>query len=116
MNRRIILLLRKLAKSSYYQTLFSFWKEGSNLRLFCNDMDLSYIQLLFLKYLNFYGSLYLDVAMGDIDDKIFENEIYEDSYVMYRNKKETKDTMKHNKKNEDFVKTTHWIFRDPKKT
>ena len=111
----LISLLRKIAKSSYWQTIYSFSKEGGNLKLFTNDIDLTDIQITFLKYLGFYSSLYLDVALGDIDKRIFENEIYEDSYALYRNKMDKKKEKLDTQRDKDFVPTTHWVFKNGKK-
>ena len=111
---QIISLIRRIAKNSHYQTLYSFCKESGGLKLFKNDRELSDIQMTFLRYLGFYASLYLDVALGDVEDRIFENEIYEDSYALYRNKKDKKEDLNQNKRKEDFVTTSRWIFKSPK--
>jgi len=104
--------LRKLAKSGYYQTLYSHFKEGG-IKLFKNDFDLTDVQVTFLRYLNFYNSLFLDVALGDVNERIFENTLYEDSYAYWKSKKDNK--KENPKTKEDFVNTTHWVLKDSKK-
>jgi hypothetical protein len=107
-------ILRSLAKNNYWQTLYSLSKEGS-LRVFYNDTDLSDLQFSFLKYLNFYSSLFFDVAMGDITDDVFKDEIYEDSYLMHKNKKDKKNNIATNAQFPDLVPTSKWIFKNKSK-
>lgn len=82
----IVTLIRKLAKTSYYQCLYSNAKE-LHLKLFKNELNYNKNQILFLQYLNFYSSLNLDVTVGDVDKIVFENTIYEDAYSLYKIKK-----------------------------
>jgi hypothetical protein len=111
--------IRKLAKTNHYQTVYSVSKEHS-LGLFHNTYDYTDLQITFLRYLGFYSSLYLDVSLGDIDDRIFEDEIYEDAYSYYKNKKDNKNEM-NSRGNHDFSyrgkeypnpsNTSQWIFK-----
>lgn len=113
--------IRKLAKSDYYQSLYSIGKE-MNLQLFNNKTDFTQLQMMFLKYINFYSNLFADIALGDVDELVLENDIYEDSYMMYKNKKDknkfknppqTTDYMKDSKvKVGQKVGTTQWIFKN----
>lgn len=111
--------LRQLAKSIYYQNLFHYSKE-MNFKLFENDSNLTDVQMKFLQYLDFYSSLYLDCAMGDIDEKIFEDEIYEDayhSYKLYQRKKDREENFENkfeSKKNKETVPGSSWVFRGKK--
>lgn len=109
--------LRRLAKNTYYQSLYSLGKELSYLRIFDNDKDFTDIQINFLKYLNFYASIYMDIALGDVDEIVLENEIYEDSYAFWKNKKDkTKYTDLNKPQNNDFISSpkSRWIFKNPK--
>lgn len=107
---RITGLIRKLAKSNYYQSLFSYSKENG-VKLFKNDMELTEIQIMFLRYLSFYSSIFMDLALGDIDNRVLENDIYEDAYVMYRNK-----NMTNKEKKEDSTEkpkgNIQWVFKN----
>ena len=105
-------LIRKLSKTDRWQTLFSYAKE-LNIKLFENDTNLTPIQIIFLKYLSFYNSIYTDIAMGDIDEIVLENEIYEDAYIMYRNKNlhNMKDTPIKKINNKIPDKHSQWIFK-----
>jgi len=80
-------LIRKLAKSLYYQTIYS-QEKNLGLKLFKNDYNFTALQIRFLGDLAFYNSLYLEYNLGEIDERVFDNEIYEDSYMYYKNKKE----------------------------
>ena len=109
--------LRNLAKSDYYQSLFSLGKELHTINIFSNNIDFSEIQMMFLKYLSMYSVLYLDIALGDIDDRVLENEVYEDSYLMYKNKKD-KEKNKPNKIQKppsSPLGVNRWIFKSPPK-
>lgn len=102
--------IRELAKTSYYQTLFNGSKE-LGFRLFLNDRDFTNIQILFLSFLNFYSILNFDISLGDVKDIVFKNEIYEDSYMYYRNNKSNKEENKTNQKtNIDFT-NSQWVFK-----
>lgn len=92
---RLTEILRKLAKSSYYQTLFSFSKE-STVSIFINDRNFTRLQVQFLSYLSFYHTIETDIYMGDIDERVLEDYIYEDAYYIYKNeerKKQKKPTL-----------------------
>ncbi len=106
--------LRKLAKKSYYQTLFSACKELHGIRLFKNEFDLTYYQIIFIRFLNFYQSINLDIALHEVEEEVLDNEIFEDSYMFYKqNKKEdgNKNIPKNMKKNEVPVGGFNWVFK-----
>jgi len=85
--------VRTLAKSSHYQTLFAFMKEGP-FKVFENTTNLTSLQLDFLSYLSFYHSIQMDIYMGDVVDRVMNNFVYEDAYCIYRNEKRKKPTYK----------------------
>ncbi len=111
-------LIRSIAKSNKYQTLYSFFKE-SGINFFTNDCDYTDIQILFLNYLSFYSSLYTEIAVGTVDEIVLECAIYEDAFSRWsrqKNKKETekmfKETAEINRKKEiDSSKQISWIFK-----
>ena len=114
----IISNIRKLSKSSYFQTLYSVSKESS-IKLFKNDFDLTDFQMTFLRYLNFYYNINLDISIGDIDEEVLECEIYEDSYIYYRNRKKDTEEKTSNKYNENNIEENkvggiNWVFKEPK--
>ena len=113
--------IRKLAKSSYWQTVFSYAKE-LHFPMFNNVMDFSDLQILLLNYISFYSSLNLDVAIGDVTDIVFENELYEDAYMHYKqkvDKKKIADRPKNNQpvqsSKEENSPQVNWVFKKPKK-
>lgn len=94
--------IRKLARSVYWQTLYSRAKDIGSIRLFLNDIEFSKLQLIFLQWLEVYHSLYIDISMGEkyINDEIIEDDIRTDAYLYYRRMKdkEIKDNKNKDKK------------------
>ena len=109
--------LRKLAKTNEYQSLYSLCKEIHSIKLFENEGNFTPIQINFLRYLNFYSNLMTDIYIGDVGEVVLENEVYEDSYMLFRSKKD-KQINKVPVQNKDEVKaatSSRWIFKDPSK-
>jgi len=97
-------ILRTIAKSIKYQTLFARAKDMGNIRLFDNDKDFSKIQVIFLQWIQVYSSLYQDLIMGEqfINEEVLEDFMKCDNYLFYRSKKyETKKQPKLQKKETD---------------
>lgn len=122
------LLLRKIAKKDYWQAVYSNSKEIGSIRIFKNLDDYSYLQIHFLSYLGFYNNLYVDIAMGDVGERVLENNIYEDAYVYFRNRERQKDKkekvpespvksqktidrLSKNIKKENLENTTSWVLK-----
>ena len=118
-------ITRKLAKTAKFQSIYNNAKE-IGLKLFKNDSNYSDLQLLFLNFLNFYASLSLDIALGEIDEKVLTEEIYEDAYMHYRRKtrgeknsdlhkpmKNLSKTQKQERK--PASSTSTWVFKTPPK-
>ncbi len=81
-------ILRKIAKKDYWQTVYTMAKDYvGGTKLLLNDRDYTYYQMMFLGNLAFYSSLYYDIAMGEVSDRVMQDEIYEDAYHHYRNEK-----------------------------
>lgn len=119
--------IRKLAKTPKFQIIYSNAKEAG-LKIFRNNGDYTDLQLLFLNFLSLYSTLNLDIALGEIDDIVLDNEIYEDAYLFHKRKSR-------GDKNEDLNKTMHnynrphnatkpkytetqqstWVFKTPPK-
>lgn len=91
-------ILKKLAKNHYYQALISNKELG--LKLFYNDIDLSPIQIYFLDLVNRYNSVYSDIALGEVNSIVMENDLYVDAYLTYKDFKyeEEKKQLKNPKK------------------
>ena len=91
--------IRNLARSIKAQNLFVAAKEIRGIYLFRNHLDFSRLQELYLSFLYIYDSINKDIVTDKISKKIFDSEIYEDAYLIWKrgnNKKTTKD----NKKND----------------
>jgi len=89
--------IRRLARSSYWQFLYSRAKEmGNNIKLFNNNRDFSFIQILFMRWLEIYHILYSDLRSGVnyLDEKIIKNDLRTDAYLLYRNKDKDKNKPK----------------------
>ena len=125
MTEQMFTYLRELAKNNYYQTIYNQMKEVHHLKLFENERNLSDIQLQFLGFLNFYANLFLDCALGEIEDIIFTDKIYEDAYMYYKHNK--KEDSNENLKSKDLKHPTgqphkgnsqenfQWVFKRPTK-
>ena len=94
-------LLRKLARSHQWQSLYVRCKDIGTLKLFTNDSDLSETQRHFLMWLEVYNSLYMDLRMEEdfISNDVIEDDIRCEAYLLYKSKKrDTKKEEKENKK------------------
>jgi hypothetical protein len=104
--------LRLLARSNYFQNLYSLSKDMPSLRLFENERDFTDIQMSFIRFLNYYSSVLLDIALGDVDELVLDNDIYTDSYMLYKTKKDKNITPKMNIKNDrEVIGGSKWIFK-----
>jgi hypothetical protein len=91
-------LLRKLARSSKWLSLYSRAKEIHSLKLFDNDSDFSQLQIDFIRQLELLSGLYTDVALGEefICDEVVEDVIRSEAYLLYKSKKRDEEKMKRN--------------------
>lgn len=80
--------LRKLARSVKWQTLYARGKD-LNLSLFKNKEDLSFIQILFLHWLEVYKFLNDLLCSHEeyMDETIIGDEMLEDAMLLYYRKK-----------------------------
>lgn len=85
-------LLRKLARSEKWLTLYVRAKEMDGIKLFKNERDFTPLQIRFLRWLEIYHSLYIDLAMKEpyISEEIIEDDIYCDAYLLWKSKNEDK--------------------------
>jgi len=79
-------ILRKLARSSKYQMIFTGMKELNGIKMFRNEIDFTGIQLLFLRWASVYHSLYTDLAMEKsyISEAVIQDDIRTEAYLLYR--------------------------------
>ena len=81
--------LRKLAKSSYWQNLYSASKDNSGIHLFENINNFSTLQLRFIYWLSIYAKLYeeLDIfACELLTEKVIDDFDRTDAYLIYKYK------------------------------
>lgn len=82
--------IRQLAKSPYYQNLFSMSKKCTNIQIFDNVSNFSGRQVYLLQWCSVYEMLYEELAKHE-DDLLTENVINDsyrcDAYLAYRYKK-----------------------------
>lgn len=117
-------LIRELAKSGYWQTIFSNIKENPFV-LFENKNDFTELQLLFISYLNFFSTISTDVMTNEVPKLVWEKDIYQDCYIQYRSKKMYKEKEqyknspipqpKKSKHEENLTTTDKWIFNKKRK-
>lgn len=94
-------LIRKLAKETYSQNIFTASKEIYGIRLFKNKYNLSKIQQIYLSYLYFYDNINKDLIIEKISKHIFDSDIYEDAYMLYKRERKIinqEDNKKHDVK------------------
>jgi hypothetical protein len=94
----IISILRELAKSDKFQTLFMLSKEGS-FTFFKNRYDYSAYQMLFINLLSTYHNIYTEISLDYVDEIVLNNETYEDAYLYYRRKVGVDELMKNGANN-----------------
>lgn len=107
-------IIRLLAKSHKYQTIYNHTKEAG-MPIFKNTNDYSYNQIMFLSYLNFYFNIYTDIAMEYVIEKVLDNEIFEDAYLYY--KRTVKNNIYKDKEKDsktDNPNSTKWVIKRPK--
>jgi hypothetical protein len=108
-------ILKTLAKSGKYQTLFSFSKE-SNIYLFTNITDYTSLQLYFLNLLNSYYNIYMDIALQEVDSIVLTDDIYEEAYLYYKQKQRNKDFTKIKDNTPKSEKAFTWVFKQKPKS
>lgn len=115
----IYTISRELSSKNYYQTIYANAKE-IGIKLFENDTGLTEIQIYFLNYLNYYQNLNTDIILGDVNEIVRDNFIFEDAYMLYKRKnkntpgfpKDEKPSGKNREQTKEVVKTTsHFVFR-----
>lgn len=112
--------IRKLARSTYWQQLYTAYKEG-NLNLFLNTNTYSGLQITFLYWLRVYNMLYSEMADKEwymLDEQVLEDPDRTDAFLYYRKKeiekkiREQKQEERKNKPRKKGVKNYN-IYRGP---
>lgn len=91
--------IRKLARSSYWQSIFGASKENGGIHLFENLTNFSGIQSRFLYWLNVYYILNETKAKKEedfLDNDLIKDDIRVDAYLYYRRKKQEAEWKKYN--------------------
>ena len=116
-------VIRRVAKQPYWQAIYAQSKEISNLGIFNNQSNLTYLQLNFLQQLAFYSSLQWDIASNEVSELVLDNEIYEDAYAHYRHTKKRKQmktpqagvpVVESQTQTEQVVGKNQWVFTNVK--
>jgi hypothetical protein len=78
--------LRKLARSLYWQTIYSRSKEHATIGIFQNTIDFTPLQINFLQWLEVYHSLEIDLSMKKeyLTREVIEDDILCDAYLHWR--------------------------------
>lgn len=80
-------IIRKLARSNYYQNIYSASKEIGTIQLFENQNNYSGLQALFLYWLRVYDLLYTELGQKEwkyLDEKVIDNDIRCDAFLYWR--------------------------------
>lgn len=114
--------IRKLARSSYWQSLYRNSK-NLNLSLFFNNNNFSGIQVLFLYWLKIYDLLYQELAdqeWNNLNENVIKNNFRCDAFLYYRQKeiekkirKNKQEEKKLGRKNKGNL-TNYPIYKGPK--
>lgn len=80
-------MIRKIARSTYWQNLYLSAKEINNINLFDNVSNFSGLQLLFLYWVQLYSVLYDEINQKKwkyLDQKVIDNDIRCDAFLYWR--------------------------------
>ena len=110
-------LLRKLAKSTYFQNYYINAKELGNLSLFKNNDRLTKIQILFLHWLSVYNSLYQDLYNEEdyISEEVIDDEIRADAYLYWRRVAKDKSKKESNENSDNILGIPKVEFKSKRK-
>jgi hypothetical protein len=81
--------IRNLAKSSFWQSMYSASKENG-VKLFDNNTNLSALQVRFLYWLGLYSTLYTELVTKEdkyLTEKVLMDDVRTDAYLIHRHKK-----------------------------
>ncbi len=107
--------IRDLAKSFYWQKLYSNSKKINGVNLFENISNFTGFQVLFLHWLEIYESLYKDLAMKEyinLTENVINNHLRCDAFLYWRERENEK---KINELNQEIKKTNRTAKNSLKK-
>lgn len=80
--------IRKLARSSYWQSIYAQAKEIHGIHLFYNTCDFSNLQIEFLEWLEVYQQLRRDLISKApyMSEKVYNDDIRVEAYLIWKNK------------------------------
>jgi len=99
-------IIRKLARSDYYQFLYSKAKDLHNLKIINNIKDLTGIQIMLLRWLEAYNIMSQDILLNEkyINEEVIEDDIRSEAYLVYRHWKNQEEHKKLDNKDDNKVK------------
>lgn len=103
--------VRHLARTAYWQRIFRYSKELSNIGLFDNINNFSGIQVHFLYWLEIYSVVYKELAQREwdiLDEEVIEDDIRLDAFLYWRNQEQYKELAKHKQE----IKTSKLKHKD----
>lgn len=80
-------IIRKLARSVYWQNIYKSSKEIGSIQLFENITNFSGLQNLFLFWLSIYETLYIELNQKEwkyLDEKVINDDIRCDAFLYWR--------------------------------
>ena len=80
-------VIRKLARSTYYQNIYSAAKDIGSVQLFDNQNNYSGLQSLFLYWLKIYDSLYIELGQKEwkyLDENVINDDCRCDAFLYWR--------------------------------
>lgn len=80
-------IIRKLARSVYWQNIYKSSKEIGSIQLFENITNFSGLQSLFLFWLSIYETLYIELNQKEwkyLDEKVINDDIRCDAFLYWR--------------------------------
>lgn len=92
-------IIKRLARKVENQNLYTRAKEINGIKLFRNDFDFSFVQIMYLSWLETYHSMYFDLALNkpNISEEVIKDDLRTEAYLFWKSK---------NKDNEEGIKKT----------
>jgi len=108
-------LLRNLAKSIRAQNIFVASKEMSGIHIFKNTINFSRVQEFYLSWLYSYDMIMRDIIVDKISEKVLTDELYEDSYLLWRRENKYKEENKSQDNKKDLYLVSGKTINFPKR-
>lgn len=91
-------IVRKLARSSYWQNIYSTSKDIGSIRIFDNQTNFSGLQSLFLYWLKVYDLLYTELIQKEwkyLNEEVVDNDVRCDAFLYWRSLEKEKELNKY---------------------